>query len=189
MTDKEFDVCMERLVKGDKNALKEIYDEYMKYIYSIIYTVVQNRENAEDIASDFFIKLWTGAEKYKPGQGHKGYMATVARNLSIDFLRKNKRETLVAEFEGGDDEETSALSGKEQLEVSDDKPLEDTVVDNMALKDALKTLKANEREVINLKIISDMTFQEIADVLGKPIGTVTWWYREAIEKLRRCGYE
>lgn len=189
MTDKEFDVCMQRLNEGDKDALKEIYDEYMKYIYSIIYTMVQNKENTEDIVSDFFIKLWTNSEKYKPGQGHKGYMATIARNMTIDFLRKNNRETLVAEFESNDDDDESRLSGKEQLEASSDKLIEDAVVDNMTLTAALETLKANEKEVINLKIMSDLTFQEIADILGKPIGTVTWWYREAIEKLRRCGYE
>lgn len=59
----------------------------------------------------------------------------------------------------------------------------------MNLKEALATLKPKEREIINMKIMGDMTFQEIADILGKPLGTVTWQYREAINKLRRCGYE
>lgn len=190
MTDSEFNVCMQRITEGDKNALKDIYDEYLKYIYSIVYTIVQNKENAEDITSDFFIKLWTIADKYTPSQGHKGYIATIARNMTIDFLRKNKKEMLIAEFEGdADDEENSSLSRGQQMTASDDRSIEDTVVDNMFLKEALERLKPNEREVINMKIMGDMTFQEIADILGKPLGTVTWWYKEAIEKLRRCGYE
>lgn len=194
MTDKEFDSCMERIVQGDKEGLKCIYDEYLKYIYSIIFTMVGNKENAEDITSDFFIKLWTNAEKYTSGQGHKGYMATIARNMTIDFLRKNNRETLIAEFEASQDEDENgeALSGSEILKASTEnanRSLEETVIDNIDIKNALEKLKPNEREVINMKIMTDMTFQEISDILGKPIGTITWWYREAIEKLRRCGFE
>lgn len=191
MTDREFDVCMERIVNGDKNALKEIYDEYLRYIYSVIYTMVQSKEDAEDITSDFFIKLWTGAEKYKSGTGHKGYMATIARNMTIDFLRKHGRELLIAEFEetNDDSEDSSGLSGSQKLQAANEKPLDEAVIENIDMARALEKLKPAEKEIINMKIMSDMTFQEISDVLKKPMGTVTWLYREAINKLRRCGYE
>ena len=111
MTDKEFDTCMALIVQGEKDALKTIYDEYVKYIFSIVYQMVQSKENAEDITSEFFIKLWTGAEKYSPGKGHKGYLATIARNMTIDFLRKSGRELLVSEFESeGKDEDNTGGS-------------------------------------------------------------------------------
>ena len=52
----------------------------------------------------------------------------------------------------------------------------------------LSVLKPAERQIIDMKILSEMTFQEISDTLGIPMGTVTWRYQEAIKKIRRCGY-
>lgn len=59
-------------------------------------------------------------------------------------------------------------------------------IEKMSLKQAINTLEDTEQEIINMKILGQLTFQEIADILKKPIGTVSWKYRKAIEKLRRC---
>ena len=66
---------------------------------------------------------------------------------------------------------------------------EDELVESLALKEALDRLKPSEREIINLKIMGDLTFREISEVLQIPMGTVTWRYRSAVEKMRRFGYE
>ncbi len=66
---------------------------------------------------------------------------------------------------------------------------EEQVVGDMSIREAMSLLKESEREVVHMKIMGDMTFQEIADILQTPLGTVAWRYREAIKKLRRCGYE
>lgn len=190
MTDIVFNECMERMKNGDQGGLHDIYSAYLAYIYSVVYTILQNKENAEDVTSDFFIKLWSIADNYKPGNGHKGYLATIARNMAIDYLRKHKKELLIAEFESTDEDTEGSISATNMGAIaSQEKSVEDLVVGDMNLKEALETLKPNEREIINMKIMGDMTFQEIADILGKPLGTVTWQYREAINKLRRCGYE
>jgi len=192
MTDHIFDECMLRINRGDKDALHEIYEEYLPYIYSIVLQIVQLREAAEDITSEFFNKLWTTSEKYKPGTGHRGYIATMARNMSIDYMRKNKREILVDNFEspGSEEDSDSSLGGEVLAELSNETATpEEEVVSNMSMEEALSMLSPPEREVINLKIMGDMTFQEIAEVLNRPMGTVTWQYRNAINKLRRCGYE
>lgn len=194
MTDRIFDECMQRINRGDKDALHEIYEEYLPYIYSIVLQIVQTREAAEDITSEFFIKLWTTSEKYKPGGGHKGYIATMARNMAIDYLRKNRREILVEQFEspGSDEEdkEEASISARVINELSNiNQTPEEEVVSNLSMEEALSMLSPPEREVINLKIMGDITFQEIAEILKRPMGTVTWQYRNAINILRRCGYE
>ena len=193
MTDHIFDECMARINRGDKNALHEIYEEYLPYIYSIVLQIVQIREAAEDITSEFFIKLWTTSESYRPGGGHKGYIATMARNMSIDYMRKNKKELLVDNFEstGDESDESDASISAEAISELSNKNMtpEDEVVSNISMEEALSMLSPPEREVINLKIMGDMTFQEIAGILNRPMGTVTWQYRNAINKLRRCGYE
>ena len=97
MNNREFDRCMRRIQKGDKAGLKEIYEAYISYIYAVILGVVKNKENAEDLTADFFIKLWNMADQYKAGSGHKTWMTVIARNMAIDFMRKAGREQLTEE--------------------------------------------------------------------------------------------
>ena len=97
--------------------------------------------------------------------------------MAIDLLRKNKREVLTEDFADSFPENAS----------SDD--VEGEVLSDMSLRAALDTLKPEEREIIHMKIMGEHTFQEIADILRQPLGTVTWRYQNGIKKLRRCGYE
>lgn len=263
MTEQEFEQAVVRIRDGDKDGLKEIYLAYVKFIYAVIYEILQNKENTEDVTSEFFIKLWDVAERYEPGRGHRGYLATIARNMAIDYIRKHRREILSAEPDlvgsggsagsvfdaqsGSSDTGESVIhtqSGSSDTESVFDtqggssgnseggvsgfdtqsggsenpggagdvggrahshargsgpggvsgggyvtSPVEDEVIGNIALKEALAQLKDGERQIINMKILGDMTFQEISDTLHMPMGTVTWKYRNAIGKLRRCGYE
>lgn len=181
MSEEQFNDCICRMKNGDRSGLKDVYEAYLSYIYRIVLGVVGRKEDAEDITTDFFIKLYTKADSYIPGTGHKGYMATIARNMAIDFLRKNKREVLDS-FTQGDDEEVYTP----EPSASDDTEAE--VIENVSLQDALNHLNPKERVIVDMKILSEMTFQEISDSLKIPMGTVTWRYREAMKKLRRCGY-
>ncbi|MCR5733097.1 MAG: RNA polymerase sigma factor [Lachnospiraceae bacterium] len=181
MTEAAFDACIKAVLDGDKQGLKDIYDAYIDYIYRIVYGVVGSKEDAEDITSEFFIKLWQTAGKYKSGSGHKAYLATIARNMAIDHIRKYKKEVL--ESLRIDDEEGTLTEP-----VSDD-DTEKTVIEDLAVKEAISKLNPAEQQVINMKILSEMTFAEIAQSLKIPMGTVTWRYREAIKKLRRYGYD
>ncbi|MCM1105050.1 MAG: sigma-70 family RNA polymerase sigma factor [Clostridium sp.] len=279
MTEQEFEQAVVRIRSGDKDGLKEIYLAYVKFIYAVIYEILQNKENTEDVTSEFFIKLWDVAERYVPGHGHRGYLATIARNMAIDVIRKRRREVLRADIEvdlggagigdsagggsmfdttddagaamriaegagrdadtpyGSAEDEGNAMRTTEKAECDADTPdstddaedtmrmaegekarrslngsarsrvsatagrgappgrglaensIEDEVIGNIAVEEALALLKDGERQIINMKILGDMTFQEIADTLHMPMGTVTWKYRNAIGKLRRCGYE
>ena len=177
MEEKQFHTCMKKIKTGDKSALREIYEEYIGYIYSVVFQVVLNKEDAEDVTSEFFIKLWKLADTYQSRNGHKAWLATIARNMAIDLLRKSKREVLVEDFADSTSENASP----------DD--VESEVISDMSLKAALDTLKPAEREIVNMKILGELTFQEISDVLKQPLGTVAWRYQNAVRKLRRCGYE
>ena len=243
MTEQEFEQAVVRIRDGDKDGLKEIYLAYVRFIYAVIYEILQNKENTEDVTSEFFIKLWDVAERYEPGHGHRGYLATIARNMAIDYIRKHRREVLSADidlggagsggsffdtqkgsspetvdgsgFDSSDgglepvEEAESAGSGQQERGqptgsgrsksgisgrgmppgAASINPVEDEVIGNIALKEALAFSKDGERQIINMKILGDMTFQEISDTLHMPMGTVTWKHRNAIGKLRRCGYE
>lgn len=188
MEDREFDLCMERMKNGDKSALKDIYEAYAGYIFHLIKGVLQSHENAEDVTSEFFIKLWDISDHYKPGNGHRTYLSRIAHNMAIDYLRANKREVL---YDGGDDTSENE-GGFESLvnanSVGQDSTAEE-VISDITMEDMLSKLRPAEREVVHLKIVGELTFEEIAESLGQPMGTVTWRYREAIKKLRRCGFD
>ncbi len=197
MTEAKFEQCIRQMNQGDREGLREIYEEYVSYIYGIVLQMIGNRENAEDITSDFFIRLWEKSELYRPGGGHRGWMATIARNMTVDFIRRYRREELTAQFAGTEDEpdregrevqqavlEISAIGGNFRTS-----EVEEKVISRTVIREALASLSEKEREVVHLKIIGDMTFKEISEMLKVPMGTVSWRYREAVNKLRRCGYD
>lgn len=189
MNEQQFENAVARMVQGDRTGLREIYEAYIGYIYRIVYEILQNKENAEDVTSEFFIRLWDKAEQFKPGSGHKGYLATMARNMAIDFIRKHRKEELTAllnDIEEGPSEEKG--SGRFYKETAPDE-VEQAVIQDMTVKEALAKLKPSERQVVSLKVLGDLTFKEISQIMGIPMGTVTWKYQNAIKKLRRCGYE
>lgn len=186
MEDREFDLCMDRMKHGDKTALKEIYEAYAGYIFHLIKGVLQSHENAEDVTSDFFIKLWDIADRYTPGGGHRAYLGRIAHNMAIDFLRANKKEML---YDGLDDDEQDGVETLLDTQSNGKDATANEVISNISLQEMLARLKPAEREVIHLKIVGEMTFEEISQMLEQPMGTVTWRYREAIKKLRRCGFD
>ena len=174
MDDKYFDLCIQRILEGDKDGLKEIYQAYAPMIYGAVLAVVKNKENAEDITSEYFIKLWQIAEKYQSGYGHKAWLLCIARNMTVDFMRKQKREQELELFE--------------HVDMKGENGAEKEVLDRLSFEEALKHLNAREKVIFHLKILGGYTFREIAKYLQIPQGTVSWSYQQGLEKLRRAGY-
>lgn len=174
MTQPEFEASIAKIQRGDKEGLREIYEAYISYIYMIVLGLVGSRENAEDVTSEFFIKIWTVADSYQSNGAHKAWLATIARNMALDFIRKNKREIPTEEF---------------AEEISTEETPEEQTVGEMSVQEALATLSEAERQVVDMKVLGEMSFREISETLHIPMGTVTWRYQNAIKKLRRCGYE
>lgn len=175
MNDLQFEENISRILRNDKSGLRAIYEDYNGMIYSMVICVLHMREDAEDVTSEFFIRLWDIADTYRSGSGHRAWMLTIARNMAIDHMRKHHREVLAADI-------------PEYLQPEQAAP-EEQLCERLGLEQALTTLKEEERQIVNLKIMGELTFQEIAGMLKKPLGTVTWRYRTAIQKLKRCSYD
>ena len=94
MTDRQFERRITLIQQGDKQGLKEIYEEYGKTIYQCVYQILRSSHDAEDITSEFFLKLWRIADTYCFGGKHKRWLVTIARNMALDFLKKQKREQI-----------------------------------------------------------------------------------------------
>lgn len=184
MTDQIFEQCILKIRQGNKDGLKQIYETYIAFIYSVIFDIIRNKESAEDVTSDFFLKLWTTvADQYQFGNTHKAYLARIAHNMAIDYIRKNGKEQLTDEIQDAADSENVVTTIGMKQETVDEH-----VIENISIKEAINTLKEPEQQVLNMKIFGEFTFSEISEILQIPMGTVTWRYRTAIEKLKKCGY-
>ncbi|MFA5659718.1 MAG: RNA polymerase sigma factor [Oscillospiraceae bacterium] len=175
MTDRQFDEQIRLIRQGEKQGLKTIYEEYSRIIYSVIVAVLHSHENAQDVVSEFFLKLWSIADTYCPGGKHMRWLVTVARNMAIDFSRKYNRE----QFSADSDEVFSAKL------CDPDSSTENMVIEKLCIDNALNALDSTEREIVNLRLMADMSFKDIAQLLKKPMGTVSWKYRTAIGKLKK----
>lgn len=176
MTDLEFESAVEKIRAGDSSGLRAIYDAYGDKIYRIFLGKVHHHQDAEDLTSDFFLKLWECAPAHRTGQGHKSWLATIARNMAIDHLRKSVRMTPVEDAE------------EAGLPPDTDTP-ENAVLGDMQAAQLLSSLSEDEQEIVRLHIAAELTFREIAEVLKKPLGTVAWKYRNAIGKLQKLAKE
>ena len=190
MTDEEFTLCLDLVLKGDKEGLRKIYEAYIKLIYAVVYNMVGRREDAEDITSEFFIKLIRVAGSFKKGSPHKTWLVTIAKNMSVDFLRKSGREILVDirqddTEQSGDVIDKAARSKNAMQKGSEDKDF------NVEKKAVLAEDMQKEREIVHMKLLGELRFKDISEVTKQPMGTVTWLYNQGIKKLRRClaGYE
>lgn len=175
MTDKEFDFRMELILKGDKDGLRAVYDEYGRYIYAAFVNIVKNSQDAEDLTSDFFLRLWQKAEHYRSGEGHKRYLTAIAHNMAVDFLKKRGREAFTLDDDGNDLKNT----------IPDSRRTDEKVESDISFDEAMGLLSDAEREIVNLHIGLEMTFREISEIMQKPLGSVTWKYSRAIHKLRK----
>ena len=182
MTDEEFSLAMQKIAAGDRDALGQVYEAYLKLIYALCLSKLKHKESAEDVTSEFFIRLYNSAGSYDGRGNHKAWIGTIVRNMCIDYIRKNSREmtTLDAPDEDGNVREIADPGGTEE-----GSGFEEKVDNRLTLEKAMKTLSDKEQQVINMKVAGGMTFREIAEALEMPQGTVSWHYNEGFKKLRR----
>lgn len=178
MTDAEFEAAVGKVTAGDKTGLRDLYDAYADTIYRLFLGKVHNHQDAEDLTSDFFLKLWECAAGYRPGRGHRCWMMTIARNMAIDYLRKAGHTIPV------EDAETVSPAA-----LTETKTAADTVTEHMQTEGILSVLPEDEQEIVRMHIAAELTFREIAAILKRPLGTISWKYRNAIGKLQKLAEE
>ena len=170
---------LNRIILKDEKALKKLYSLYSRIIYSIVLRIVRRQEDAEEILQNVFLQVWDKAASFQERKGSVyTWLLTMARNRAIDRIRskgyKNNSETITFENEiigeSGkySDSVITALVAGERME---------------KVREALKQLSADQREVIELIYFEGFTQSEIAARINIPIGTVKTRSRQAMLKL------
>jgi RNA polymerase sigma-70 factor (ECF subfamily) len=156
-----------------KTQLSGLYEEYYDRIARYVYVHIGNKEDAEDIAGEVFLKALKSLKSYQEqGVPMQGWLFRIAHNLTVDYLRKmNKRRTVPID--------SVALSGNDNPADAAEKNIEFELV-----IEAMNQLTTEQREVINLRFFGELTSKEVSSILGKSDGAVREMQRAAIEKLR-----
>ena len=165
MTDNELKLKLNKVADGDEKAFEEIYKDMKTPIMTIIFRIVQNRETAEDLLQEVFVKLYLSPPKdvAKP----RAYIFKTANNLALDSVRAAKETVSLEENEG-----LMYTNG-----VSDQN-------ERLDIERALAELDEKKRQIVTLHINVGLKFREIAEILDIPLGTAIWRYNEAIKELR-----
>lgn len=167
MSDAELDQCIARTAGGDAAALHELYDALGSAVFSLARAVTGDRQLAEDVLQDVFLKVHAGARAYRKRGSPRAWVMRIARNEAISAYRRRRRE-FPAEI----------------MEEADAQAVSPDAADAIALNDALAELSNTDREIVVLGVVAGLTDRETAALLGMPQGSVSWRRRAALEKLR-----
>lgn len=159
--------CVLRIKEGDEQAFAEMYEATRRGVFSYVYSILRNFAVAEEIMQDTYINVKLKISTYKENTNFTAWLLQIAKNLSYNYLRKSKRETV--------SDEAVVKAGKSYSIPDEGKP----VISAMR-----KVLGQEELQIVLLHVVSGYKHREIAEFLGKPLGTVTWTYKNAVRKTR-----
>jgi RNA polymerase sigma-70 factor, ECF subfamily len=172
---------IERHLGGDEAAFSEIVKIYLRPIYNFIFRFVNDRDMAEDLAQETFVKAWKKMKQYNAERNFKTWIFTIAKNTTFDWFKK-KKEVPFSRFI---DEE-----GENWLEnIEDENFLPDEVLErkNIAeeLEKILEKIPLHYRVILILQYKEDFTLHEIAEILDEPYNTIKSRHRRGLEKLNK----
>jgi len=169
MTLDEDQVLIKKTLRGDRRAFEELMRKYEKKIFSFVVRMVRNEDTAVDLTQDFFFKIFTVLEKYNFEYKFSTWAYRICYNLVIDHIRKNQAQVdslddeTVSSRDMLDSENVSREDGFKALSREETRDYVWRVVDEIPLK---------FRELILLRYIQDLKYEEIAEITSLPVGTV-----------------
>jgi RNA polymerase sigma-70 factor (ECF subfamily) len=162
--------------RGDTRAFATLYDRHSRAAYSLAYRMMGERQAAEDLVQDAFLKLWRAAGSYRVERGSvRTWLLSIVHNRAIDQLRslasrRRTQEKIEASAQRSQPSEAFAQSWRN--------------LQSEQVREALKTLPSEQSKVLELAYFSGYTRVEIAEFLDLPLGTVKGRVRLGLKKIR-----
>ncbi len=184
--------------KRDPEAFAKIYDRYVKALYRFAFLKLPSREEAQDVTAECFTKTWVYLQEHQTVVNVRALLYKVARNLIADYYR-SRPEARGIGFIGGDGDpvtfEHDATSYSVDRVVEDkneqgwgDKGRQRDIIEARAelslILKKLESLKEDYRDVVTLRLVDGLAFEDIADILGKSRSNVRVIYHRAIKNLK-----
>jgi len=166
----EADLISEALGGGDEEAYRGLLDMYKGRIFSFVYRIVRNYDDAEDITFDTFIRCFKSLSSFDRSRSFSTWLFSIAHNLTVDFLRKNKQEyELLDERLPSKDDLVKEYEENEQLR---------------RIEEALVKLPLIDREIVIFFYKEGKSYKEISEILNIPGTTIKTRLHRARKKLR-----
>ena len=164
---------MTGLKTGDPGAMAELYDRYSSVVYAVALRVLGDTGAAEDVLQEVFLQLWRNPGAFDAARGNLGgWLAVVARNRAVDFLRKRRPETDV-------DDVVLSVAPDLAAEAERTRAAE-------KIRGVLQTMAAPQRGALEMAYWEGMSHTEIAAKTGEPLGTIKTRIRSGLIALRKA---
>jgi len=172
--------------QGRDRAFRELLRRYERPIFSLIYRMVRDRTLAEDLSQEAFIRAFNAISSYNPRYKFSSWIFKIANNHTIDHLRKKRLDTI-------------SIDGSPHATTSDEATQTSVVVESMAetpeeyvehrelgslIEQAIGELRPEYRSVVLLRHVEGYSYDEIADILDLPLGTVKTYLHRARGELK-----
>lgn len=173
----------ERCRDGDLEAFGILYERYRRPILAYLYQIVRDYDQAACIGQDVFLKVFQRADRYDPSRRFSTWFYTVARNTALDWLQARNRRPQVG-FADVDDDEPNAPAPADRATPEVDERLQRREVAEVVAR-ALAELPQIYREIIELVVYQDMTYEQASEILGGvSLGTLRSRMFHALRLLR-----
>ena len=160
-----------RAQQGDNGAFEELLLLHQKKVYNLCLRMSANPDDALDLSQEAFLRAWRSLGQYQFEASFSTWLFRLTSNICIDFLRRKKRRQETSLTESYDDSDEGA-----ELSVRDAQPgPEQQAITNetkIELARAMEQLSPEHREILQLRVIEDLQYEQIADILGVRVGTV-----------------
>ncbi len=183
MSDIKESELIRKAAKGDPNAFEFLMLQYQTQVYNLCYRILGNPDDAADMTQETFLKAWRSLDGFHMEASLSTWLYRLANNSCLDLLRSKKRKPTISIV--GEDE-----NGEESIfDPVDPSPQPDEVLiqkeENLLLQKALLSLDEQQRAILTLRVVNDMSYEDISRVLQIKEGTVKSRLARARETLRK----
>ena len=175
-----------RAREGREAAYRELIRRYERPVFSLVFRMLRDRELAEDLTQETFVKALNAVESYRPEFKFSSWIFKIANNAAIDHLRR--RELLTLSLEGSPNAVTPEAMEATALQIrsSTETPLQELEARELGgqIEAAIASLRPEYRSCILLRHVEGRAYEEIAEILDLPLGTVKTYIHRARNELR-----
>jgi RNA polymerase sigma-70 factor (ECF subfamily) len=176
-------LLMLRFQQGDKPAFEGLLDKYQRPIINFIYRFLQDKDEADDLAQEVFIRVYNGVDRYKPVAKFSTWIYTIARNICLNELRRKKAKIISLD----ETLETDDSQAPRQIaDVKGNSPYEGAYKNELqkVVQEAIISLPENQKMVVILRRYQLLSYEEIAKTMGCSVSAVKSLLNRAKESLK-----
>ncbi len=190
-TDRTDQELVRLCLKGQERAAHELVSRYQRPVFSFIYRMIRDRELAEDLAQDTFIRAFDNLRKYDPAYKFSSWLFKVGHNLTVDHIRRRELDTVsihgAPDAVTTDQQEATSVTLESEFEQPDE--LLEARELGSSIEEAIDRLRPEYRTAVMLRHVEGYSYDEIAEVMEIPLGTVkTYIHRARAELQDMLGY-